>query len=51
MKYCKKCDKRFDSEKDCCPICGTRLIEIDKDEIDEYETAEIVASMTTTGIL
>jgi len=46
MKYCKKCDKRFESEKDRCPICGTRLI-----EIDEYETAEIVASMTTTGIL
>lgn len=45
MKYCKKCKKEFDAEKDECPICGKQLTENSKsqnEDINEYEAAEIV---------
>lgn len=51
MKYCKKCKKKYETEKSACPNCGAELIEVGKDEIDEYETAETVSTMTITGIL
>ncbi|MGN0482341.1 MAG: hypothetical protein ACI4HI_02195 [Lachnospiraceae bacterium] len=54
MKYCEKCKRKFANEEEKCPVCGTKLIDIsdDKnDEINEYEAAEIVSTMMTTGIL
>lgn len=54
MKYCEKCKKEFDVEENECPICGNRLTEISEaknEEINEYEAAEIVSTMMTTGIL
>ncbi len=54
MKYCKICKKNFDTEENGCPICGAALIDIPNDEddaVNEYEAAEIVSAMMTTGIL
>lgn len=54
MKYCEKCKKEFDIEKDGCPICGKQLTKNSKaqnEEINESESAEIVSTMMITGIL
>lgn len=51
MKYCKKCNRKFETEKANCPICKAKLVEIGEDAIDEAETEEIVSTMTITGIL
>lgn len=53
MKYCEKCKEEFENKKEKCRVCGTKLIDIsdEKDEINEYEAAEIVSTMMITGIL
>lgn len=54
MKYCKKCKKKFNTENELCPNCGTKLHEMshdDSNEINETEAAEIVSTMMITGIL
>ena len=52
MKYCKKCKKEFDTEKNECPICRKQLTEKTQNEdINEYEAAEIVSTMMITDIL
>ena len=51
MKYCEKCRNSFEIAEYACPICGAELIDISDDEGNEYEAAEIVSTMMTTGIL
>ncbi len=51
MKYCEKCRINFETAEYTCPICGAELIDISSDESNEYEAAEIVSTMMTTGIL
>ncbi len=55
MKYCKNCDKEFDTEKNSCPVCGKKLVISTKDGFDDNSddevTAEIISSTTITGIL
>ena len=54
MKYCETCRKQFEGEEEICPICGAALEEIPNEEgnpVNEYEAAEIVSAMMTTGIL
>ena len=51
MKYCDKCNQEFEIEESICPICGATLVDVTNDEINEYEAAEIVSTMMTTGIL
>lgn len=54
MKYCKKCKMKFDTEDNLCPSCGAKLYEMpqnDGEEINDNETAEIISTMTITGIL
>lgn len=48
MKHCDNCNKDFDTEEQTCPICGAELRDTSS---DETETAEIVSTMTITGIL
>lgn len=54
MKYCLNCKKKFDTEDELCPKCGTKLCEISQDaddEMNENEAAEIISTMMITGIL
>jgi len=54
MKYCEKCRKQFEVEENICPTCGAMLENIpngESDNINEYEAAEIISTMMTTGIL
>ena len=54
MKYCEKCKEKFETEEYICPICGEEIVDIPTDEndaINEYEAAEIVSTMMTTGII
>lgn len=54
MKYCEKCRKKIDVRENECPICGNQLTktsESQNEELNEYEAAEIVSTMMTTGIL
>ena len=54
MKYCEKCRARIETQEFACPVCGEILVDIPADEsdaINEYEAAEIVSTMMTTGIL
>lgn len=51
MKYCEKCRNSFETAEYTCPICEAELIDISNDEDNEYEAAEIVSTMMTTGIL
>lgn len=54
MKNCEKCKRKYEDKKEKCTVCGIKLINVsdDKnDEINEYEAAEIVSTMMTTGIL
>ena len=52
MKYCDLCEKEFDTEENICPVCGTEVTELSaEDETNEYEAAEIISTMMTTGIL
>lgn len=48
MKYCFRCKKEFDTGKNTCPVCGEELKETEENEED---VSEIVATMTTLGIL
>ena len=48
MKRCNNCNKDFDTSEQTCPICGATLQDMSP---DETETAEIVSTMTITGIL
>lgn len=43
MKYCEKCKKEMNTEKDKCPICGGELVETLNDE----DAAIIVATPLT----
>ena len=49
MKYCNQCNHEFDIQEDECPVCGADL-QKEKD-MEKENTAEIVSSMTMTGIL
>ena len=51
MKYCDLCCQEFEAETSICSICGATLVEIPQSETNEYEAAEIVSTMMTTGIL
>lgn len=54
MKYCLSCKKKFDTEDEMCPICGSKLCEMPQDddrELKENECAEIISTMMITGIL
>ena len=48
MKHCDICNKDFNMEEENCPICGATLHDMSP---EETETAEIVSTMTITGIL
>ena len=51
IKYCKQCDKECNTESDECPVCGFPLEEKEAENVKEEETSELVAAMTTIGIL
>jgi len=54
MRYCDNCKKEFETTEDACPICGAIFSDIPNDEstiTNEYEAAEIISTMMTTGIL
>ncbi|MEA4964711.1 MAG: hypothetical protein VB055_02655 [Oscillospiraceae bacterium] len=49
MRYCPKCKIEYDTEKENCPVCGEKLADLGENE--EICTEEIVATMTTIGLL
>ena len=51
MKYCQKCIKEFETEESVCPVCGKNLVDIQNEENNEYEAAEIISTMMITDIL
>jgi rRNA maturation endonuclease Nob1 len=51
MKYCDKCKKEFETDNVICPICGNELQEIEQENNNELEVAEIVSTMMITGII
>ena len=51
MKYCDKCKKELETKKDPCPICKADFPNNERDVTNEYEAAEIISTMMTTGIL
>lgn len=54
MRYCSNCRKKLDKEEERCPDCGALLREMPPDaddEMQESKAAEIISTMTITGIL